>query len=116
MKRNLVLVLALVIMVPIVVNGINRISSFRGTSQKVDEAEVGLEQLKKENESLKNELQYKSSNRFAEEEIRNKLGMVKPGETEVIIPKPEGSSDAQSGSGAQIPNWQKWRDLFLGRS
>lgn len=116
MKRNLVLVLALVIMIPVVVNGINRISSFRGTSQKVSEAEAGLEQLKKENESLKKELDYKSSNRFSEEEIRNKLGMVKPGETEVIIPKPEGSSVTQSSLGSQVPNWQKWRDLFLGRS
>ncbi len=116
MKRNLILVLALVIMIPVVVNGVNRISSFRGTSQKVDEAEAGLEQLKKENESLKKELEYKNSDRFAEEEIRNKLGMVKPGETEVIIPKPEGQSSGQSDSEAQIPNWQKWRDLFLGRS
>ncbi len=116
MKRNLVLILALVIMIPVVVNGVNRISSFRGTSQKVDEAEAGLEQLKKENESLKRDLDYKNSDRFAEEEIRNKLGMVKPGETEVIIPKPEGQSSGQSDSGAQIPNWQKWRDLFLGRS
>lgn len=116
MKRNFVLILALVIMIPVVVNGINRISSFRGTSQKVDEAEAGLEQLKKENESLKQELQYKSSDRFAEEEIRNKLGMAKPGETEVIIPKTDEQSSGQSDSESQIPNWQKWTNLFLGRS
>jgi cell division protein FtsB len=103
-------------MIPVVVNGVNRISSFRGTSQKVDEAEAGLEQLKKENESLKKEFEYKNSDRFAEEEIRNKLGMAKPGETEVIIPKPEGQSSGQSDQGPQVPNWQKWRNLFLGKS
>ena len=116
MKRNLILVLAFVIMVPLIVNGVNRISSFRGTSQKVDEARVKLEQLKKENENLKRDLQYKSSDRFAEEEIRNKLGMAKPGETEVIVPKPEEQSSSQSDQEAQIPNWQKWRNLFLGKS
>ncbi len=115
-KRNLVLLLAVLIIVPVIFSGVKRISSFRGTSQKVDEAQAELEQLKKENEDLKRELQYKSSEGFAEGEIRNKLGMVKQGETEVIITKPE-EQKAEGGSQQdQIPNWQKWRDLFLGRS
>ncbi len=116
MKRNLVLIFAVLIIVPVILNGVRRISSFRGTSQKVDEAQVELDQLKKENEDLKRELQYKSSDSFAEEEIRNKLGMVKQGETEVIIPKQEEKVNSGQVQQNQAPNWRKWRDLFLGRS
>jgi len=116
MKRNLVLVLVILIIVPIIFNGVKRLSSFRGTSQKVDEAQTQLNELKKENEGLRRELQYKSSDSFAEEEIRNKLGMVKQGETEVIITKPEVRKTDSGSQQEDVPNWQKWRDLLLGRS
>ena len=71
-KRNFLLVLALMITVLLVVNGVKRLSSFRGTSDKVGEAQARLDTLRKENEQFKRELEYKRSDRFAEEEIRNK--------------------------------------------
>ena len=114
MKRNLLLILAIIFAVFLVVNSVRRIVTFKGTSEKVSKAGDKLESLRSENEQLKQELAYKKSEEFKEMEIRNKLGLVREGEALVIIPredeKPERDSEKQA------PNWQKWRELFFGDS
>ncbi|OGD83338.1 hypothetical protein A2165_04325, partial [Candidatus Curtissbacteria bacterium RBG_13_40_7] len=87
MKRNFLLFLGVLVSILLVVNSTKRILTFRATSQKVAEAENQLEQLRQENDALKKDLEYKKGDEFAEEEIRNKLGLVKEGESVVIIPK-----------------------------
>ena len=77
MTRNLILFMAMLIGVILAVNSAKRIHSFAQTSQKVQEAEDRLETLRKENETLKNELKYKESAEFSEKEIRDKLGLAK---------------------------------------
>lgn len=116
MKRNILLFLALAVALILAVNGTKRTLSLRGTSQKVVEAQENLERLKQENEDLRRELAYKKSERFAEEEIRNKLGLARPGEKVFIVPKESSLQSAVSSQKDEQPNWQKWRDLFLGRS
>ena len=85
MKRNLILVLAVVVALVLALNSYKKIGDFRSASRTVDERRVYLEELKKRNEELKKELEYKESSQFAELEIRNKLGLAKPGETVVIV-------------------------------
>ena len=115
MKRNFLLFLGVLVSIILVVNSTKRILTFRATSMKVTEVQTRLDELRRENEALKKELEYKKSDEFAEEEIRNKLGMVKEGETVVIIPKEEDQpSSAKAIEGKQKPNWEKWRDLFFG--
>src|SRR3989344_8997806 len=117
MKRNILLFLAFFVVIILAVNGTKRILSLRGTSQKVVEAQEKLEGLKQENEDLRGELTYKKSGRFMEEEIRNKLGLARRGEEVFIVPKEESSQQsAVSSQQDEKPNWQKWRDLLLGRS
>ena len=97
------------------VKSTKRILSFRTTSQKVGEASVQLEGLKAENTQLKQELEYKKSKEFMEAEIRNKLGLAKEGETVVILPQDQNQgSNLQLAQKPEVPNWQKWRDLFFG--
>ncbi len=89
--------------------------SFRTTSAKVGEESVRLEKLKAENQQLKQELEYKKSNQFAEAEIRNKLGLAKEGETVVILSQNQNQVDSsQLAQKPEKPNWQKWKDLFFG--
>ena len=76
----------------LVVSSTRRILTFKSTAGKVSEAQANLDNLKKENEDLKKELDFKSSQQFAEEEIRNKLGLVKQGENLVVLPKEENSN------------------------
>ncbi|OGE06386.1 hypothetical protein A2W70_01760 [Candidatus Curtissbacteria bacterium RIFCSPLOWO2_02_41_11] len=114
MKPNLLLFLAVLVSIVLVVNSSKRILNLRTTSQQVKESEAQLENLRKDNEKLKEELKYKKSNEFAEKEIRDKLGLAREGEAVVILPKEEDQQVTIDRQQLTKPNWRKWRDLFLG--
>lgn len=116
MKRNLLLMSAILVSIILGASSARKILSFKTTSGKVVQAEARLEELKKENEELKRELEHKKGQEFAEAEIRNKLGLAREGEAVVVVPK-ENSDQQPSFAKASEgkPNWQKWRDLILGR-
>ncbi len=114
MKRNFLLFLALLVSLLLVINSTKRLLSLRTTSQKVIETKERLEELKKENEALRKELEYKQSQEFLEEEIRNKLGLVKKGEGVVIIPQEKISQKLETRNQKPEKNWQKWWNLFFG--
>jgi len=77
----------------------------------VTQARQELVQEKKENKKLHQELSIVSTEEFVEEEARNKLLMIKPGEKEILIasntPQPEKSRPQDT-----LPNWQQWLALF----
>jgi cell division protein FtsB len=74
-----------------------------------------LENEKKENQELKKKLNIAKNSQFVEEEARNNLFMVKPGEEVVLVPtiylqsrptvKPQ-IKDTR-------PNWKKWWTTFF---
>lgn len=71
-----------------------------------------LSEEERKNQFLKERLFYVKTNRFVEEEAREKLGMSKPGEYIVIAP----TSTPLSKEKIEIntkPNWRKWWDLFF---
>jgi len=72
-----------------------------------------LEKEKKENKELKERLVYVKTDKFIEEEARNKLFLVKPGESEIIIPKDLIATKSAKPTPTP-PNWKKWVNLFLG--
>ncbi len=72
--------------------------------------ELALEKFK--NQKLKGELSYVKSQQFIEQEARNNLFLVKPGEQEVLISQVLDKSDAKQKPKA-VPNWQKWLNLFF---
>lgn len=76
-------------------------------------ARLELQRQKKENQEIKSQLSRVDNEKFIEEEARNKLFLVKPGEQEVIIPKDLLSSRSAKPKQDNIPNWRKWRDLFF---
>lgn len=115
MRRNIMLLLAIFVTGMLIVSSAKRILSFKDTSQRVAGEEAQLEKLRLENEGLKREFEYKKSQRFAEEEIRNKLGMAKEGEEVFVIPKDQEESDEASGNKPALPNWRKWQILIFGR-
>lgn len=117
MKRNLILVFAVIVLFLLGLNSFKRILSLEGTSKNVEKEEAQLETLRGENETLKQELEYKKSQRFAEQEIRNKLGLAKEGEEVIVVPKKDeqgGSQDVVNKK--QVPNWKKWQRLFFGKA
>ena len=90
----------------------------------VVERELRLKELEKEQEVLKNKLSYSLTTQFIEEEARNKLNMVQPGETLVVLPQEGTNSGIKTTS---IENFQshesvkntkksvlsQWWSLFL---
>lgn len=73
-----------------------------------------LENQKNQNQRLKQQLSTAQGANFVEEQARNNLFLVKPGEQDVIIPK-ELLRDTNSTKpiGDNRANWQKWFSLFF---
>jgi cell division protein FtsB len=113
MRRNLILVLAIVVGLLLANSSIAKIASFRGTSNEVSSAQAKLDQLKQENAQLKQDLAYKKSDQFAEGEIRDKLGLAKPGEQVFVVPKSDDSQSSIDNSREEKSNWQKWKDYLF---
>ena len=112
MRRTFLLFGAVILALLLIVNSTKRLSSLRATSQKVNQAQDQLEALRRDNEELKREVEYKKSDQFAEEEIRDKLGLVKKGEALVILPK-DGQPEAIVNSEPSTPNYIEWWNLFF---
>ena len=116
MKRTFLLFFAVLVSIVLAINSTKRILGLRTNSLSVGEAEKQLEKLKQENEALKGELEYKKTDEFVEEEIRNKLGLAREGETVVILPKEnDENSKLQTPDSRLGSNWEKWQELFFGR-
>lgn len=64
---------------------------------------------------LKNRLTRVKSQDFVEEEARNKLFMVKPGESTIIIPTATIHNAVITKAVKKIekPNWEQWKELFF---
>ena len=114
MKRNFLLIVGLFVAILLVVNSTKRLLTFRTTNQKVEDAQARLEQLKRENEALKGDLAYKSTNEYKEQEIRDKLGLAREGEVVVVLPQEETESLGDVSGKKKKENWEKWRDVFFG--
>jgi len=81
----------------------------------LEQEKTDLEALKKEKQRLEAELDYMKTGGFLEKEARDNLGLVKEGETVVILPSEsgDGRDGAQQGDNQGIPNWKQWWQLFF---
>lgn len=76
--------------------------------------DIEITDAEKNLEELKNQLSRQRTDQFIEEQARNKLNLIKPGEKAVILgqsdtarkPIPKQQAD-------QLENWEKWYRLFL---
>ena len=104
--------LIVVIVSLIIINGlIHSIYSLWNKQDLIKDANNRLAQEKSENARLKARLKEVNSPEFIEEEARNKLFLVKPGESPVILP--DLSPTPKPKKEENIPNYQKWLK-FLG--
>jgi len=112
MKKALYL-LAIVISI-FIINGLVR--SIYDLWKKQDLITVGqmdLEMERRQNLELRKKLSQAKNPQFIEEEARNKLLLVKPGEENVLIPHDLSSTQSSSKKTDARPNWRKWWDLFF---
>ena len=83
--------------------------------KRLTDAKKELESLEARKAGLEEELEYRRSSEFVEEEARNKLNMVKPGEDVYLKPKILGDEllGAQSGPGDGTGDSRNSRDGFF---
>ena len=111
MKR--ILYLIVVVGLILVNNGlIHSVIELWNKQNVVKEAQIKLDLEKKENEKLKDQLAYVQTNAFIENEARDKLFLVKPGESEVLISKDLLPSNRPKTISTPKPVWQQWAGLF----
>ena len=67
---------------------------------------------RKENMKLKTQLSEARKTTFVEEEARNKLFMVKPGESVVVVPQVLHKSETKQ-TMKVLPNWKQWVNVFF---
>lgn len=82
----------------------------------LDKAKRELSVEKKKNSDFKQQLSVVTAPNFVEEEARNKLFLVKPGEGIVVVAPDEdvvASSSTSVKTVEKRANWQQWRDVFF---
>ena len=115
-KLNTYLGLFLVVILGIsVIRNVGKVFAIR---RAVDKERVAITKLKRENDELAKKVEGVQGVEFVESQVRNKLGLVRPGETVVILPDdevlaklaPKVVVEEQS---LPDPNWKRWLKLFI---
>jgi cell division protein FtsB len=87
--------------------------TWRGGDQ-ISERRVVLNQEQKQHDQLIRQLEEATSSAFIEREARNKLGLVKDGETIILMTTPAvGEDQAQNTQQPSLSRWQQWWGLFF---
>ncbi len=82
--------------------------------QLVVDARQEAERQKKKNQELKSKLREIDRPQFIEEEARNKLFLVKPGEQVVVLSEKDliATDSGKIKPKDTRPNWKRWWDMF----
>ena len=95
----------------IIKNIIGSIINLNQNSQILTNLRTEEVEAKKRNQFLRERVYYVQTNEFIEKEAREKLGMVKEGEHIIIAPTVVNNSEIKVKT--DIPNWEKWKNLFF---
>lgn len=84
------------------------------SGRRISEAQKQLDEARKQQSQLQKDLTVVQSPEFIEKEAREKLGMGRPGEVVLILPKfPSAKYEAQSAK-EKLATWQQWWKLYVG--
>ncbi len=94
--------------------GFNAVTLYQAVGRLTTE-QARLEEVKRENQELKDRLAVVQTPEYMEREAREKLGLGFDGEVVVVIPEEEIQTDRGGGmTEVEEVNWVKWRKLYLG--
>lgn len=115
MKRKAVSFTIILISLGLIISLAKDIVRLWRAGDRIRPVEEKAQQLAEEQQKLLEKKTYVQSEEFVEEEARNKLNMVKPGETVVILPPnlAQVLGRQQKPAAPEIPNWRQWWNLFF---
>lgn len=117
-RHRLVRWISLLVAVILLISLVRNIFIFSSGSQEIEGVKLKVEEFKKEQEKLLEQISHIKSEEYIEGEARDKLGLAKEGEIVIILPDEEilkkfsTRIETQENS-LPDPNWQKWLKLFL---
>lgn len=94
---------------------VQEVYSRRSVQREIDRLKAELAALEQQNEELERLISYLETTEFVERESRVKLGLAKPGERVIIIPRNEGAAEVAGEGGNAESNPRKWWQYFFGR-
>ena len=116
MTKKIVIVLAGIAAVFITWSLIGQIMTTLKSGDRLQEATERLHLLEVKNKELKKRLEEVKTPAFLEEQARDKLGLVRDGETIVIIPEEKLNQVmgvTEKLEEIKLPNWMGWLKLFF---
>lgn len=111
--KKLVFILIVIVLLLIINSLVRSIFDLWGKQDLLTSAQQELEVEKLKNAKLKGEFSYVKSQQFIDETAHNKLFLVKPGEQQVLISKDLILKSEDQKQKKNVPNWQKWLQLFF---
>lgn len=112
--KKIVFFIIIIISLLIINNFVHTIYNLWQKNDLVVKAKQNLEREKRENQELKNKLSEVKKKEFVEEEARNKLFLVKPGEAVLLVPDTIATANNDKKQIVEVKaNWQKWWELFF---
>lgn len=115
MIKKIALGLIIITVLIVAYNLITQIMEAVKSGDRLSSAADVVYKLEVKNKALKDKLSEIQSPEFIEQEIRNKLGFARKGETVVVIPEDKLKLVLGTSSSAQIrlPNWLGWIKVFF---
>ena len=111
--KKAVFILIVIVMLLIINSLIRSIYELWNKQDLLTSAQQELDAQKLKNLKLKAEFSYTQTPQFIDEQAHNKLFLVKPGEQSVFISQKLIQKEAEKKAKDNIPNWQKWLQLFF---
>ena len=109
--KKVVYILVVIFCLLTIQNLIRSIYNLWNKQDLVVKAKNELEREKQESQRLKVQFSYVKSEKFVESEARDKLFMLKPGESGVIVPQDLIKKKKEKRE-IELANWQRWINLF----
>ncbi len=112
MKRLLPILIILVLLF-VIRNIVVSITALLQNEHTLTSLQNQLKEKKQEQAFLHERLEFVQSDKFIEEEAREKLNLVKDGEYIILLPSPPEQSNDVKSLERSDPNWKKWWGLFM---
>ena len=116
--KKLIGIATWILIVILLVSTAKNLQKVAGIKSAVQAEKAKVEKMKEDNAALEDQIAQIQSPEFLEGQIRNKLGLVKPGEAIVVLPDADTLRKLSPQMPVEVetlpdPNWKKWEKLFL---